>query len=247
MIPAAVDYVEAITALRPVAFHKPRSTAAKTTQAGRRGTARPRGDSRRRASRKGSRVMGKLDELLKHQGNMDASLGVGYARGITPPGMSLDHAQRLPSRLHGVSKSKSTVEILVDKIQADPDQPREEFDADALARARALAEDPGPTSADPRPLGRGVVVVHHHHGRASLARAVQAKLETLTCVVHEGTPDPASLLRCSSSRTPSAKTSGRSSRRRRISADGGERLERQPSRAGTRDRSIQRLAPRCRC
>ena len=33
MIPAAVDYVEAITALRPVAFHKPRSAAAKTMRA----------------------------------------------------------------------------------------------------------------------------------------------------------------------------------------------------------------------
>ena len=33
MIPAAVDYVEAITALRPVAFHKPKSAAAKAVKA----------------------------------------------------------------------------------------------------------------------------------------------------------------------------------------------------------------------
>ena len=32
MIPAAVDYVEAITALRPVAFHKPKSVAAKAVK-----------------------------------------------------------------------------------------------------------------------------------------------------------------------------------------------------------------------
>ena len=29
--------------------------------------------------------MSKLDELMKHQENMDASLGVGYATGNTPP------------------------------------------------------------------------------------------------------------------------------------------------------------------
>jgi chromosome partitioning protein len=33
MIPAAVDYVEAITALKPVAFHKPKSAAAKAVKA----------------------------------------------------------------------------------------------------------------------------------------------------------------------------------------------------------------------
>jgi chromosome partitioning protein len=33
MIPAAVDYVEAITALKPVAFHKPKGAAAKAVKA----------------------------------------------------------------------------------------------------------------------------------------------------------------------------------------------------------------------
>jgi chromosome partitioning protein len=33
MIPAAVDYVEAITALKPVAFHKPKGIAAKAVKA----------------------------------------------------------------------------------------------------------------------------------------------------------------------------------------------------------------------
>src|SRR5512142_1766131 len=78
--------------------------------------------------------MSKLDELMKHQENMDASLGVGYATDNTPPGMSLDHAQRVPTRLQGVAKSKNAIEVPVDKIQPDPDQPREEFEAEALER-----------------------------------------------------------------------------------------------------------------
>ena len=76
--------------------------------------------------------MGKLDELMKHQANMDASLGVGYVTGNTPPGMSLDQARRVPARLQGVAKSKNTVDIPVEKIEADPDQPREEFEPEAL-------------------------------------------------------------------------------------------------------------------
>ena len=78
--------------------------------------------------------MSKLEELLKSTGaNIDASMGAGrVARplhgatpGSTPPG---------PTRMQGVVRSKDAAEIPVDRIDRDPDQPREEFDADGLTR-----------------------------------------------------------------------------------------------------------------
>jgi ParB family chromosome partitioning protein len=134
--------------------------------------------------------MGKLDELMKHQANMDASLGVGYATGNTPPGMSLDHAQRVPARLQGVAKSKNAIEVPVDKIQPDPDQPREEFEAEALER---LAESLK-TKGQLQPIRvrwdeeRGVYVIIM--GERRWRAAVMAGLPAMACVVHEGALDP---------------------------------------------------------
>jgi ParB family transcriptional regulator, chromosome partitioning protein len=133
--------------------------------------------------------MGKLDELMKHQANMDASLGVGYDTGKTPPGMSLDHAQRVPARLQGVSKSKNAVEVPVEKIQPDPTQPREEFEPEALQR---LA-DSMKTKGQLQPIrvrwdesrGAYVIVVGERRWRA----AVMAGLSMMTCVLQEGTLD----------------------------------------------------------
>jgi ParB family transcriptional regulator, chromosome partitioning protein len=134
--------------------------------------------------------MGKLDELTKHQANMDASLGVGYAMGNTPPGMSLDHAQRVPARLQGVSKSKNAVDIPVAKIQRDPGQPREEFEPEALERLADSLKNKGQL----QPIrvrwdeGRGayVIIMGERRWRA----AVMAGLSVMTCVVHEGVLDP---------------------------------------------------------
>jgi ParB family chromosome partitioning protein len=134
--------------------------------------------------------MSKLDELMKHQENMDASLGVGYATGNTPPGMSLDHAQRVPARLQGVAKSKNAIEVPVDKIQPDPDQPREEFEAEALERLAESLKAKGQL----QPIrvrwdeGRGVYVIIM--GERRWRAAVMAKLPVMTCVVHEGALDP---------------------------------------------------------
>jgi len=134
--------------------------------------------------------MSKLDELMKHQENMDASLGVGYATGNTPPGMSLDHAQRVPARLQGVAKSKNAIEVPVDKIQPDPDQPREEFEAEALERLAESLKAKGQL----QPIrvrwdeGRGVYVIIM--GERRWRAAVMARLPVMTCVVHEGALDP---------------------------------------------------------
>ena len=134
--------------------------------------------------------MSKLDELMKHQENMDASLGVGYATGNTPPGMSLDHAQRVPARLQGVAKSKNAIEVPVDKIQPDPDQPREEFEAEALERLAESLKAKGQL----QPIrvrwdeGRGVYVIIM--GERRWRAAMMARLPVMTCVVHEGALDP---------------------------------------------------------
>jgi ParB family chromosome partitioning protein len=134
--------------------------------------------------------MSKLDELMKHQENMDASLGVGYATGNTPPGMSLDHAQRVPARLQGVAKSKNAIEVPVDKIQPDPDQPREEFEAEALERLAESLKAKGQL----QPIrvrwdeGRGVYVIIM--GERRWRAAVMARLPVMTCVVHEGALEP---------------------------------------------------------
>ncbi|HSB55655.1 MAG TPA: hypothetical protein VLD58_14945, partial [Gemmatimonadales bacterium] len=70
--------------------------------------------------------MGKLDELMKAEGTRAASLGLGTAPGVTPPGMSPADAQRLPARLQGTAKSRNTIEVETDRIIPDPDQPRQE-------------------------------------------------------------------------------------------------------------------------
>ena len=59
--------------------------------------------------------------------------------------------------------------IPTDKIQPDPDQPREEFDPEALGRLAESLKARGPAPADPRPLGRGQGGIRDHHGRAALA------------------------------------------------------------------------------
>src|SRR5918998_5576789 len=134
--------------------------------------------------------MGKLDELMKHQANMDASLGVGYVTGNTPPGMSLDQARRVPARLQGVAKSKNTVDIPVEKIEADPDQPREEFEPEALGRLADSMKAKGQLQPIRVRWDEGreayVIIMGERRWRA----AVMAGLSVMTCVVHEGALDP---------------------------------------------------------
>ena len=138
--------------------------------------------------------MSKHDELIKAQGNMDGSLGLGVALGVAPPGMSLDNSQRIPARLQGVTKAKDAAVIPTEKIQTDPDQPREEFDPESLER---LAESLK-TRGQLQPIrvrwdeGRGVYVIIT--GERRWRAAVQAGLPTLTCIVQDGTAGPEDLL-----------------------------------------------------
>ena len=118
-----------------------------------------------------------------------------------------------PDRLQGVARSKNAAEIPVDRIGPDPDQPREEFDAEALGR---LAESLK-TRGQLQPIrvrwdeeqGAYVIVCGERRWRA----AELAGLPTMSCVIVDGPGRPRrSCWPSSWSRTASARTSSRSSR-----------------------------------
>src|SRR5512135_1710622 len=79
--------------------------------------------------------MGKLDELRRLAvGNVNESMG-----GSPPPmhGVSAAGPRPVPARLQGLTRQNDVAQIPLDKIDRDPNQPREEFDEEAL---RCLAE-----------------------------------------------------------------------------------------------------------
>ena len=96
--------------------------------------------------------------------------------------------------------------IPIEKIQSDPDQPREEFESEALDRLAESLKVRGQL----QPIrvrwdeGRGVYVIII--GERRWRAAVQAGLPTMSCVVHDGSVDPGELLALHSSRTPCART-----------------------------------------
>lgn len=135
--------------------------------------------------------MGKLDELRRMAGgNVDESMGVGRA----PCTTGQPEAPAAPTRWQGVTRSKDTALIPVDRIERDPGQPREDFDEEALRR---LAESMR-TRGQLQPIrvrwdeGRGVyvVIVGERRWRA----AHMAGLATLSCTVHDGAMDQGELL-----------------------------------------------------
>jgi ParB family chromosome partitioning protein len=127
--------------------------------------------------------MGKLDELRRSAGSnvKDSS---GAARGAEPEPQA---GGGVPDRWRGVERSRDMAMIPVAKIERDPDQPRQDFDEEELARladslkARGLLQ-PIRVRWDE---GRGVYVVLAGERRWRAAR--MAGLEKLACVIHEGT------------------------------------------------------------
>jgi ParB family chromosome partitioning protein len=139
--------------------------------------------------------MGKLDALMKaHGASISDSFGTGTPAEGLPPGMSLDHAQRVPARDQGVTRSKNAVEIPLERIQADPDQPREEFEPEAMERLVASLK----TKGQLQPIRvrwdekrqNYIIILGERRWRA----ACQAGLKTLSCVVHHGPVDAGELL-----------------------------------------------------
>lgn len=136
------------------------------------------------------------EDMLKraHGAAIGASFGPGYASGITPPGMSLADAQRVPARLQGVAKSKDAFQIPTEKIQPDPDQPREDFDEDAIVRLAESLKSRGQL----QPIrvrwdedrGSYVIVMGERRWRA----ATRAGLPMMSCVIHDGPVEASELL-----------------------------------------------------
>jgi ParB family chromosome partitioning protein len=122
--------------------------------------------------------MGRLEEMTQAFGaNVGESMGEGRHAVHRVP------TAEVPARLRGVSKSKNAAEVPVDRIVPDPDQPREEFDEESLARLAESLRAKGQL----QPIrvywseGQGAYVIICGERRWRAAK--QAGLTTMTCVV----------------------------------------------------------------
>jgi ParB family transcriptional regulator, chromosome partitioning protein len=135
--------------------------------------------------------MGKADELLR---SMGGSIVESASHRGAPAAMPTAGAALTSDRLTGVMRSKAALEIPLGKIEPDRDQPREEFEPDALAR---LAESIR-TRGILQPIrvrwdegrGRYVIIAGERRWRAS----GMAGMATLPCVVDDRAATPGELL-----------------------------------------------------
>src|SRR5262245_7495776 len=126
--------------------------------------------------------MGKFEEMMRTTAaNADESLGQGrdHTCAVLPQVVP-------PARLQGVTKSRNSVEIPVDRVQADPDQPREDFDEESLHRLADSLRQRGQL----QPIRvrwdedrqHYVILVGERRWRA----AQMAGLPSLSCIIVEG-------------------------------------------------------------
>jgi ParB family chromosome partitioning protein len=139
--------------------------------------------------------MRKMDQLRRSSaGNVAESMGAGLELGIAPGTSAGAGPRALPSALQGVVRSKDVAQIRIDRIVPDPDQPREEFDAEGLDR---LAESLK-TRGQLQPIrvrwdetrDRYTIVCGERRWRA----AERAGLPSLSCVIVEGPLSTSDLL-----------------------------------------------------
>lgn len=130
--------------------------------------------------------MSKMDKLRQMSaGNVAESMGAGLdvPTGAMPPGFG---PRATPAHLQGVVRSKDVAQIQLDRIAPDPDQPREEFDTEGLAR---LAESLN-TRGQLQPIrvrwdeGRGLYVIVCGERRWRAAKI--AEMASVACVIVEG-------------------------------------------------------------
>jgi ParB family transcriptional regulator, chromosome partitioning protein len=139
--------------------------------------------------------MSKLEQFRRDAGsNIGESMGGGRAGIGSIPRVSVGGPPPKPARLMGTTRSSNASEIEVDRIVADPDQPREEFEPGALAR---LAESLR-TKGQLQPIrvwwneGQGayVIIMGERRWRA----AMLAGISSLSCVVVDKPATPSELL-----------------------------------------------------
>jgi len=128
--------------------------------------------------------MSKLDELRRTAGH-NVKDSAGADRVDQPPGNAGVGA---PDRWRGVERSRDMALIPVAKIDRDPNQPRQEFDDEELARLAESLRIRGQL----QPIrvrwdeSRGTYVILAGERRWRAAR--MAGLDKLSCVIHEGDP-----------------------------------------------------------
>ncbi|MDR3638958.1 MAG: ParB/RepB/Spo0J family partition protein [Isosphaeraceae bacterium] len=139
--------------------------------------------------------MGKLEELLRaNGGNAAESMGAGVTRGDAMRGAYSDNLPPTPDRVRGLVKVKNVAEIPLDKIDRDPEQPREEFDEEGLARLAESLKSRGQL----QPVrvrwdeGRGVYLLLCGERRWRAARL--AGLPAVTAVIQDGPVRPDEML-----------------------------------------------------
>jgi ParB family chromosome partitioning protein len=136
--------------------------------------------------------MGKLDDLMKFgAANMAESIGVGVGRG---PGSPPPATSAAPARWQGVAKSKNVVEIPVEKLHRDPNQPREEFEEEALARLAESIRTRGQLQPIRVRWDENLEVYVIIAGERRWRAARMAGVATVSAVVVEGNIPPAELL-----------------------------------------------------
>ena len=132
--------------------------------------------------------MGKLDELMRTSRGIAAE-SMGARRSQTHSTMhsaSAPVAAAAPDHLQGITRSRNAAEIPLDKLDRDPDQPREEFDEESLARLAASMQAKGQL----QPIrvrwdeGRGVYLIVCGERRWRAAKI--AGMATMTCVIMDG-------------------------------------------------------------
>lgn len=137
--------------------------------------------------------MAKMDELRRRaSGNVAESMGAGHdPSAASAPGFGV---RPDPPRLQGVVRSKDVAQIRVERIAADPGQPREDFDPDGLERLAESLKARGQLQPIrvrwDEPAGRYVIVCGERRWRA----AKLAGLESVAAVIVDGPLDPSELL-----------------------------------------------------
>jgi ParB family chromosome partitioning protein len=137
--------------------------------------------------------MSKLDELRRLAGgNAAESMGTAQVAPMHRP--SPPPSATPPDRFQGITRSKAAAEIPVDRIGQDPDQPREEFDPEALQRLADSLKAKGQL----QPIrvrwvedrGQYVIICGERRWRA----AGLAGIATMQCIISEAPADAGELL-----------------------------------------------------
>ena len=127
--------------------------------------------------------MSKLD-ALKRSAGVHVAESAARREGAALPAATV--AALNPARMDGVARSKTALEVPLERIERDPEQPREEFDDEALnrlagsIRVRGLLQPIRVRWDEER--GRYVLIAGERRWRA----AQRAGLTTLTCIVDDG-------------------------------------------------------------